>query len=208
MNTPSNLGPFHNPDALTDEQIGTKDGWRLLRLGEAVPEDYEFWMGESWNKDGWSEGKITGNESIPRRTKRPDPLAAPVAGWTRFSDKLPDGPFYAWYRGACDTTQTRTLQPEEAKSLMSIGYTHWHPAPPLPEPPREETQADKDEAAFRSLWDNRGCHDVHPKQAWHAALAWERGGVEKMLPESPMAGGSAAYVHAIKAIRARCGGGA
>lgn len=46
--------PDHNPDHLTDEQIGRKDGWRLLRkseVGHALDEkNMEYWDGEGWDK--------------------------------------------------------------------------------------------------------------------------------------------------------------
>lgn len=80
--------------------------------------------------------------------------------------------------------------------------THWRSAKAdIPEPPREETQYDKDRAAFIH-WDAGFAYN--PAVAWHAAIAYERAEVAKMLP----------HFHGlnqnsyIESIRARCEGGA
>lgn len=55
--TPETEIKLHNPDHLTDEQVGTDKGWRLLRVEElntldAFPkndETIEEWNGEAWD---------------------------------------------------------------------------------------------------------------------------------------------------------------
>lgn len=87
-------------------------------------------------------------------------------------------------------------------------WTHWRPAKDdMPEPPREETQADKDCAAYRLWMGNLRCKDED--LCWHAALAYERAEVAKMLPPpiSESVWSMRDVYDAIESIRARCGGG-
>lgn len=95
------------------------------------------------------------------------------------------------------------------------GYlTHWrHAKADIPEPPKEETQKEKDGAAFR-LWCFCGNEDAFPStdDIWHAALAYERAEVAKMLPVfSPLTNWEAVVRksrESLESIRARCEGGA
>jgi hypothetical protein len=117
--------------------------------------------------------------------------------WTKFSDAMPHVAFYAWSKqfGVSDRNDVGDFTDD-------VGWTHWHPAEPLPEPPREETQAEKDEAAYDE-W--REAHDTLLfVKVWHAALAWERGEVAKLLDADQSSRGLAAI---FDAIRARVGGG-
>lgn len=76
----------------------------------------------------------------------------------------------------------------------------------IPEPPKEETQAGRDIDAFAAWSKCPPSGYLEPCVAWHAALAYERAEVAKMLPyfncTLPLEVGKA-----IEAIRARCGGG-
>lgn len=66
------LAVGHNPDGLTEEQVGVKDGWRLLVEGELANRntnpDIQMWMGLQycWNKA--SQGVLL---SSTYRTKQP-----------------------------------------------------------------------------------------------------------------------------------------
>lgn len=66
--------------------------------------------------------------------------------------------------------------------------THWRPAKAdIPAPPKEPTQRERDEAAFAG-WDKSGDgYSWHTqsggnrRSTWHAALAWERAEIAKLL---------------------------
>lgn len=66
--TPTATG--HNPDNLTEEQVGVKDGWRLLDLDEIKPRKLS--VAESWleNIKEWSPHYYSGSSrNITYRTK-------------------------------------------------------------------------------------------------------------------------------------------
>jgi len=73
-----NLPPVHNPDNLTPEQIGAKDGWRLLRMDEEIPEDAQSMATHNYKTIIWApvtEIGLKGNVfwSLPGlRTRKPD----------------------------------------------------------------------------------------------------------------------------------------
>ena len=46
--TPPDGRPLHNPDNLTADQVGL--GHRLCLVGETLPEGYEFWQRDEWDK--------------------------------------------------------------------------------------------------------------------------------------------------------------
>jgi len=48
--TPPDNRKLHNPSNLTAEQVGA--GWRLLVVGEVMPEGYEYWLRNRWSTDG------------------------------------------------------------------------------------------------------------------------------------------------------------
>jgi hypothetical protein len=103
-------------------------------------------------------------------------------------------------------------------------WSHWRPAKAdIPEPPREETQRDKDEDAFGRWLNAVQCMPTPKGDVWHAACAYtrkdEREEVAKMLPkcgDQPTDDPDAterfwrkydcACACAIEAIRARCEG--
>ena len=119
--------------------------------------------------------------------------------WVKMTDRRPteqDLPVWAWYSDIDGPWIVREI------SLVGGTQTHWRPAAAdIPEPPRGETQREKDQEAFVK------CEYRTMQDQWHAALAWERGEVAKMLPpwNTPDSVHDAARI--IESIRARCGGG-
>ena len=71
------LGDFHNPDNLTPAQIGTAEGWRLLRVGEVgkLPDSEVCHLWDSDN-GGWMPDASGLFPRFTYRTRRPDPLKA------------------------------------------------------------------------------------------------------------------------------------
>ena len=88
--------------------------------------------------------------------------------WIKISDHAPVFPAWLWH-------------PDHKFPLMfqcDIGidcsaYTHWQPATIPAPPPKELTQAERDEEALLSWYRSR---DLRPSsgESWHAALKWER----------------------------------
>jgi hypothetical protein len=141
-----------------------------------------------------------------------------MSTWVKFADRMPDGPFWAY---AAETKQTHCFRcPHEMKRAEPLWtyYTHWQPMLATPEPPKEETQAERDEAACYSSWESQEWKDIdrpipsdYYRLSWHAALAWERAEVAKMLPTHCEFIGGISYASVwqrICDIRARCNGGA
>lgn len=129
-------------------------------------------------------------------------------GWILMSERKPtkaDFPVWCHQRNATD--QLPTWIEHDAEWFPFRLVTHWKPAAAdIPAPPREKTQGEADDAAFQE-W-----REVAPASpaymAWHAALAYERAEVNKMLPDRPqIEPGRGELVAVIEAIRARCGGG-
>lgn len=65
---PDAIAPGHNPDNLTNAQVGVADGWRLLQEEEASSNsffhDTQWWRVDSWSDTGiWMAGTL--------RTKNP-----------------------------------------------------------------------------------------------------------------------------------------
>ena len=132
------------------------------------------------------------------------------------TDRAPteaDLPLWAWF--AYDKECRGPYLFDE--QLCMDGITHWRPAKAdIPEPPREETQRDRDEAAWIE-WRDSDPQGGLPfaDETWHAALAYERGEVLKLLPAAPHESAKAMWpktsleyhIQAIGSIRARCGGG-
>ena len=59
--TPPDGRPLHNPHDLTAEQVGS--GWRLLAVGEKLPEGYEFLHRDEWNKGHFPGRRVPEHES-------------------------------------------------------------------------------------------------------------------------------------------------
>lgn len=85
----------HNPDGLTEEQVGVSEGWRLLSGAEVHESDDRCWTDEielwCWSKKQWDNTKWRGaNPEQTYRTKKPagfflpKPAAAekPLVPWT------------------------------------------------------------------------------------------------------------------------------
>lgn len=58
---------------LTAEQIGISEGWRLLLVGEVIPDDYQLWFCGRWDSGCGMEGCEQRNNADTRRTKQPLP---------------------------------------------------------------------------------------------------------------------------------------
>jgi hypothetical protein len=65
--------PVHNPDGLSDDVIGVKDGWRLLRKSEIKDRlcslGIEKW--DQYSDPAWSGPREGSNTSFTYRTKLP-----------------------------------------------------------------------------------------------------------------------------------------
>lgn len=130
--------------------------------------------------------------------------------WIRTADRAPteaDLPVWVWRFGDSNT-------PVIIHNLAFGGLyriTHWRPAKAdIPEPPNDKTQFDSDQSEL-SRWLFAQWSGVMPSpyDTWHAALAYEREQVAKMLPTKSNLGAYdvAEMYDAIEAIRARCEGG-
>jgi len=132
--------------------------------------------------------------------------------WIKTADKFPtdaDLPVWVYRAKSKDVNIWQN-------ALFATGsgwqeYTHWKPAAAdIPAPPKEPTQGDKDAAAYRAQFGDHwpslvlNGRTVYSSDIWHAALAYERAEVLKLLPTSFYGLGDAQCV--ISAIRARCGG--
>ena len=53
---PFPISPGHNPDKLTEEQVGVKDGWRLFEADEIILEGRYLDGIEFWDKTKWLNG--------------------------------------------------------------------------------------------------------------------------------------------------------
>jgi hypothetical protein len=134
-------------------------------------------------------------------------------GWIKMSARPPgEGDLPVWlYTGDCDFVgiESKTMLAEGVGILRTRQReaTHWKPAAAdIPAPPKEPTQDSKDEHAYCEWYNaTQNTRRETPPHAWHAALAWERAEVGKMLPAGSYGLGEAQC--ALAAIRARCGGG-
>lgn len=94
-------------------------------------------------------------------------------------------------------------------------WTHWRPAEPTPEPPREPSHDEMDEKAYiqfvehnhRPAFSGVPESGLTPSMAWRAALAYERAEIAKLLPNCSRDYELTRVESAIDAIRARCNGG-
>jgi len=70
----SPLAAGHNPDKLTEEQVGVKDGWRLLapeEIGKATDKQLKKWPISGWEKGKWDIGYCGFILDTTYRTKAP-----------------------------------------------------------------------------------------------------------------------------------------
>lgn len=122
--------------------------------------------------------------------------------WIKTSECAPteaDLPVWAWYEGMAMPSTFQFIPPEYV--------THWRPAKAdIPAPPKEETQAEKDDAAFHAWYHDDGTIACGAHMTtWHAAIAWERSQVAGVLPDMQTASWYT-LKQAIGAIRVRCEG--
>lgn len=129
--------------------------------------------------------------------------------WIKMTDRRPteqDLPVWVWPFG--DNGAPVIFHNLAFSGNSSV--SHWRSAAQdIPEPPREETQEEKDRKAFNGFWCNNTSSPLpFGEDAWHAALAWERAEVAKILPSVPYHELSRLDVAKyFDCIRARCAGG-
>lgn len=193
---------IHNPDHLTPEQYGASEGWRLLYVGESRPEDYQWRCNGTWvDKQECIGLTVLRRHGFTYRTRTPDPYAEPVKqadGWIRMSERKPtEADLPVWYFSG-----QAVCGPYE---LISTGYSHWRPAEKIPAPPpRELTQAERDEEAFWEWFENQEVYCACQPElcaGWHAGIAKERAEIAKLIEDTP---GDA--LDALKAVEARVKG--
>lgn len=110
--------------------------------------------------------------------------------WIKMSDRKPteaDLPVWA--------ESPKWVEPEKPRLIWSLSVLFspnciparsWKTARDIPAPPKEQTQRERDEAAFKEF-----CEDTEAAQhngacspSWHAALAWERAEIAKLISET------------------------
>lgn len=178
---------IHNPDNLTPEQYGAKDGWRLLYSGESrrdceyLCEYLDRFRSSEWREWTGIDEPIHTACEFSYRTKRPDPFAD---GWIKMSDRQPTATdLPVWYFD--ERSNAHGFSGVNGPwGAVFTGYTHWKPAKnDIPAPPVVElTQEEKDEAALvqyeKQQWPDSLSVSHRPRQMWHAALAYERARVK------------------------------
>lgn len=129
--------------------------------------------------------------------------------WIKRADRdFTDTDFPIWI-GKADTKQVQLWMHSHTMRRCEPLWdtcTHWKPARPdfPPPPPNGPTQAQKDGEAFHDFFKSNGYSlswMPHPNAAWHAALAYERAEVLKLV--APFADNREAD-ESLKAIRKRC----
>jgi hypothetical protein len=205
---------IHNPDNLTPEQYGASEGWRLLYVGELQPHDSQFFSPfRIWRygSDGHHQCSY-----LTYRTRTPDPYAdKPADGWIRMSERKPteaDLPVWAYYSDDGTLTHWNRIYATDGCGCA----THWRHAKadtPAP-PPREPTQAERDEAVFDAFnksgdgfsWSSEAHgYTTALRTTWLKALAYERAEIAKLLPGQSCTIDEACAT--IAAIRVRVNGG-
>lgn len=105
--------------------------------------------------------------------------------WTKFSEKLPEESVEAVYvitAAGRLVVWLRNNTPNNSWADYSSEPLHWHPIIYPELPPREETQHEKDRAAYRA-WVHKGEWAFSPQHSWHMALQWERAEVAKLVSQ-------------------------
>ena len=64
---PSPIASGHNPDKLTEEQVGVKDGWRLFEADEIILEGRYLDGIEFWDETKWLNGCHGDSKRVPYR---------------------------------------------------------------------------------------------------------------------------------------------
>jgi len=126
--------------------------------------------------------------------------------WIKMSDQQPgDDQFPVW-----STDDTGEVEFSRSAAFMTaIGATYWKPAT-LPAPPeRERTQREQDDEQFLGFIQSN-MRQPFPvcRDAWHAALAWERSQVTADMnsAESYIRDGLTCFrSDTLARLRARCG---
>jgi len=119
---------WHNPQNLTPEQVEVDKGWRLMLVGEAVPDGYEF---INFSKTLWSEGEDwfgkkagvgdPGNFWVKNTYRTKAPLLAPItpaeAAFNDWWDAQPDRD--GIHKDRCKTAFLSAFELSTCKQLNS-----------------------------------------------------------------------------------------
>lgn len=175
------MNNFHNPENLTPEQYGAKEGWRLLTIEEMRDPQRDIQMFGCLKQ--WIDSKLSGTRftlarSVTYRTRAPLPHAE--SSWIKMSDRKPteadanaEGNVWFW-------NPARSC-PQDDFWNTGGWATHWMPKPwvaPAP-PAKEPTRDEQDKAAFQH-W-HHFAHAMSPESAWDAALLYERSSLRLIL---------------------------
>lgn len=108
--------------------------------------------------------------------------------WIKSADRLPMGPFAQVWAFWKDGTVSLSKKPADESwqhwcEVMESALVAWQPCD-IPAPPKEQTQRERDEAAYKAWLDGVTISaPYHVRSDWHAALAWERAEIAKLLAE-------------------------
>lgn len=149
---------FHNPENLTPDQYGAKEGWRLLTVEELNnrPSDSEFHslidISPRWCRSDLKSKYLDVNTYRTRT-----PLSAEPDVWIKRSFRAPDmSEFPVWYFGrphvAREGMAWRATFPSPDAS-----WTHWKKAEKAPEFPVEEVPTFRED----QYWLNRLLEQYH-----------------------------------------------
>lgn len=164
--------PYYNPDGLTPDQIGTADGWRLTLPGEVIPQDAEYLLGSRWIPSE-ARGCVHAAADLTYRTRAPLPeqYRETELRWIPRTEREPtkaDLPIITVRAGENHRACWANLIPD-------LNFTHWMPVTTPPIPPREKSQAERDEEAFRAFMKEVGyVKHYQLRDAFFAALAYAR----------------------------------
>lgn len=156
---------FHNPENLTPDQYGAKEGWRLLTESEVdmIPMDSEVYFRRS---DRWEKSSNRGHtaDSVTTyRTRAPLPAGPDI--WIKRSFRAPDASeFPVWYFGRpvveSDGMVWRATEPSS-----DVTWTHWKKADKAPAfPLKEKLTPEDDRAWLRIQLDKYHAGEINPQQ--------------------------------------------
>jgi hypothetical protein len=165
---PSRLAKGHNPVGLTEEQVGVKDGWRLLgreEIGEGRNETRDI---EAWRQTFWGTSGYVGNATVNTyRTRLPYPVPfkreePPVL--TQVDVRR------CWQE---DFDQENGQYNCECCVCHNVFVGNKHRivcklCAKKEEPPQPTTPEQQDEAAWQNALNTAGAYDWWPRTAFHS----------------------------------------
>lgn len=130
--------------------------------------------------------------------------------WIKMTDRRPteaDLPVWVYDDGEGHVIRGPQLYRDSMPFLDA--WTHWKSADIPAPPPREETQEEGDYAALVEWGRDENIQPLFTvRKTWHAAIAYERAEVAKLLPRPhSLCVRLGEYEESTAAIRARCAGG-